>query len=69
MMINAFMELVRSFTILHRKGPDYREGWFLRMFRLIGLVIPGVPAHCPQDYVNATRLGSGDVFLHNHQQS
>ncbi|POO02811.1 Fungal lipase-like domain containing protein [Trema orientale] len=63
MMVNAFGELVRSFTLPRRSGADYIEGSFLRLFRIIGLVIPGVPAHCPQDYVNTTRLGSADVFL------
>ncbi|KAL5752971.1 hypothetical protein ACOSQ2_023478 [Xanthoceras sorbifolium] len=67
MMINAFLELIRSFTIIYTKGPDYREGWFLKVFRVIRLVIPGVSAHSPQDYVNATRLGSSDLFLLSHQ--
>lgn len=63
MMINAFWELIRSFTIKYKKGPEYRESSLLKIFRVIGLVMPGVPAHCPQDYVNATRLGSSDLFL------
>ncbi|KAI9165122.1 hypothetical protein LWI28_008269 [Acer negundo] len=63
MMMNAWLELIRSFTIFYTKGPDYREGWFLKVFRVIGLVNPGVSAHSTQDYVNATRLGSSDVFL------
>ncbi|KAK1586294.1 hypothetical protein Q3G72_000926 [Acer saccharum] len=63
MMMNACLELIRSFTIFYTKGPDYREGWFLKVFRIIGLVNPGVSAHSTQDYVNATRLGSSDVFL------
>ncbi|KAK6258535.1 hypothetical protein SCA6_013009 [Theobroma cacao] len=62
MMINAVFELIRSFTICYSKGPDYQEGWFLRVFRIIGLVIPGVSAHSTQDYVNSTRLGSANVF-------
>ncbi|CAN6541859.1 unnamed protein product [Malus baccata var. baccata] len=63
MMANAFGELVRSFTIPDKKGLDYKEGRFFKMIRLMGLVMPGAAAHCPQDYVNATRLGSSDVFL------
>ncbi|XVE87117.1 hypothetical protein DITRI_Ditri18aG0090500 [Diplodiscus trichospermus] len=63
MMIDAVFELIRSFTICYSKGPEYKEGWFLKTFRIIGLVIPGASAHSPQDYVNSTLLGSSDVFL------
>ena len=63
MIINAFWELVRSFTIPRRKGPEYKEGNFMRLFRIIGLVMPGIPAHSPQDYVNCTRLGSSQIFV------
>ncbi|KAK2389533.1 alpha/beta-Hydrolases superfamily protein [Trifolium repens] len=58
MIVNAFCELIRSFTIVSMFGPQYQEGWVLRIFRIVGLVFPGVPDHLPQDYVNATRLGS-----------
>ncbi|CAB4287415.1 unnamed protein product [Prunus armeniaca] len=63
MMINAFGELIRSFTIPDRLGPNYKEGLLFKIFRLMGLVMPGASAHCPQDYVNSTRLGSSHVFL------
>lgn len=56
--VNAFRELVRSFTIVHKHGPEYQEGWLLRFIRVLGLLfLAGLPAHCPQDYVNVTRLG------------
>ncbi|KAI6695223.1 hypothetical protein NL676_022933 [Syzygium grande] len=64
MMLNAWYELTRSFTISHEKGPDYREGLFLKIFRVIGLLIPGIPAHTLQDYVNLTRLGASRLFRH-----
>ena len=64
--VNAMRELMRSFTIVRLKGKDYAEGWFLRAFRVLGLVVPGVSAHGPQDYVNSTRLGSPTLFLQQH---
>ncbi|KAL3726001.1 hypothetical protein ACJRO7_030960 [Eucalyptus globulus] len=45
----------------------YKEGFLLRIFRVVGQL--GIPAHAPQDYVNATRLGGSQLFLHqiNHE--
>lgn len=72
-IINAAWELIRSFIIPYTKGPEYKEGFVLQVLRLIGLVIAGVPAHSPQDYVNATRLGSSTIYNpledSNHQPS
>ncbi|KAF7851786.1 hypothetical protein BT93_L2641 [Corymbia citriodora subsp. variegata] len=64
MMMNAWYELMRSFMIAYEKGPSYREGLLLRILRVIGLLVPGIPAHAPQDYVNSTRLGGSQLFLH-----
>ncbi|KAI3452017.1 hypothetical protein Pfo_008682 [Paulownia fortunei] len=56
--VDALWELVRSFLLPHMFGPDYKEGLLLQMFRMVGLLFPGLPAHGPQDYVNATRLAT-----------
>ncbi|KAK4760882.1 hypothetical protein SAY87_005775 [Trapa incisa] len=57
MMVNAMYELWRSFTIVACKGPEYRESLAMTMLRVVGLAMPGLPAHCPMDYNNSIRLG------------
>ncbi|KAL6296242.1 hypothetical protein ACE6H2_004384 [Prunus campanulata] len=51
-------ELIRSFILPLRRGSEYKEAWFMRALRVVGLILPGLVAHAPQDYVNLTRLGS-----------
>ncbi|XP_061340782.1 triacylglycerol lipase OBL1-like [Gastrolobium bilobum] len=58
MTLNSILELMRSFTIAYINGPHYREGWLLFGFRLVGLVLPGLPSHGPQEYINSTLLGT-----------
>lgn len=57
-LINAGWEIIRSFVIPYTRGADYSEGFLLKMYRLIGLMIAGVPAHGLQDYVNVVRIRS-----------
>ncbi|XP_021692495.2 triacylglycerol lipase OBL1 isoform X2 [Hevea brasiliensis] len=66
--LNAVWELLRSFILPYVKGPDYSEGWLLKIIRWYGLVLPGISAHNPQDYVNLTRLGSDSLYLQLQQQ-
>lgn len=58
--LNAAWELIRSCILPCVHGRKYQEGGLLLCMRVIGLLFPGMPAHCPQDYVNSTRLGSSD---------
>lgn len=62
-MMNAMWELIRSFIIPYWIGEEYREGWFLRCFRVVALLIPGFPAHFPNEYVNVTQLGDLPLYL------
>ncbi|KVH92542.1 Lipase, class 3, partial [Cynara cardunculus var. scolymus] len=63
--LNAGFEIVRSFILPYAYGRDYKEGILLLGVRSFGMLfIPGVSAHCPQDYVNLTRLASPDTFQH-----
>ncbi|ESQ48542.1 hypothetical protein EUTSA_v10020516mg [Eutrema salsugineum] len=55
--VNAVWELVRGLTMGFIYGPDYKEGWFRILFRIMGLFVPGLSDHCTSDYVNSVRLG------------
>ncbi|KAL2931769.1 putative feruloyl esterase A [Bienertia sinuspersici] len=65
--LNGGWELLRGLILPNMGwGPDYKEGWCERLFRVIGLVVPGLSAHGPQDYTNLTRLGQLSLPLDNH---
>jgi hypothetical protein len=58
MPLNAMWELFQSLVILSSKhGTEYRESSASILFRLLGLVLPGVASHSPCNYVNSVRLG------------
>ncbi|KAJ8770635.1 hypothetical protein K2173_021282 [Erythroxylum novogranatense] len=63
MFFTAIWELIRSFIIPYIKGPEYREGWVVKLIRLYGLLFPGLSAPNPQDYTNITRLGQVSLYL------
>ncbi|KAF8030548.1 hypothetical protein BT93_E2855 [Corymbia citriodora subsp. variegata] len=57
-VVNAIWELMRGFIMPCVRGRACRESWFLLLFRMVRIAIPGLSAHSPHDYVNLTRLGS-----------
>ncbi|XP_076938622.1 triacylglycerol lipase OBL1-like [Bidens hawaiensis] len=56
--INTFWEIIRGFILPYWKGKEYKESHVERLFRMVGMIIPGLAAHGPKDYVDVTRLGT-----------
>ena len=55
--LSAWWELVRSFITPLVWGFDYYESLLMSAARIVGLIIPGLAAHFPLNYVNSIRLG------------
>lgn len=55
--VSAWWELIRSLVIPLVMGFDYYESLLMKGARMVGLLIPGLTAHFPLNYVNSTRLG------------
>ncbi|CAO2840364.1 unnamed protein product [Amaranthus hypochondriacus] len=56
--MNALWELIRAFAMKYVYGAGYEEDWYSIFVRVVGLVLPGISAHSPRDYVNSVRLGN-----------
>ncbi|KAL6658073.1 hypothetical protein ACP70R_004320 [Stipagrostis hirtigluma subsp. patula] len=56
--INSAWELGRSIYLGYQRGGYFREGWLLRLMRVLALALPGLPFHRVQDYANAILLGA-----------
>lgn len=61
-IINSIWELIRSFIIGCVWGSDYKETGLMQLLRVACILFAGLPAHCPADYVNSTRLASTDLY-------
>ena len=59
--LNAGWELIRSFIMDSMYGPEYGEDWLSILLRVVGLILPGISAHSPTNYVNSIRLGKMKV--------
>lgn len=56
--MNAFWEIIRGFILPYWKGKEYKEDHIETLFRMVGMIIPGLAAHGPKDYVDITRIGT-----------
>lgn len=58
MHVNALWEVVQGVVMMPREhGEGFRESRMSMLFRMVGLLLPGIAAHSPTNYVNSIRLG------------
>jgi len=58
MYSKAWINLMQALIIGITQGPDYAESFASILYRIIGLIIPGVASHSQRDYINAGRLST-----------
>ncbi|KAG0582718.1 hypothetical protein KC19_3G080000 [Ceratodon purpureus] len=58
MHLNAAWEVVQGALLMPlQHGDEFRETKVSFVYRLVGLVLPGIAGHSPTNYVNSMRLG------------
>ncbi|KAH9300023.1 hypothetical protein KI387_011606, partial [Taxus chinensis] len=55
--IIAIWEVLQSLVLHYRKGKEFKETKLSIICRIFGILVPGVSAHSPVNYINAVRLG------------
>lgn len=63
MYLVAWLDLFKALFIGFVEGPDFKEGIVSILYRLFGIVVPGIAFHSPRDYVNAGRLAKTENTL------
>ncbi|KAI3830611.1 hypothetical protein MKX03_016443 [Papaver bracteatum] len=53
---NAWVDLFRGIFAGVKLGKDFKESLMSILFRMVGLLIPGLASHSPRDTVNSVRL-------------
>ncbi|KAI3914301.1 hypothetical protein MKW92_037379 [Papaver armeniacum] len=53
---NAWLDLFRGIFAGVKLGKDFKESLMSILFRMVGLLIPGLASHSPRDTVNSVRL-------------
>ncbi|XP_057871014.1 triacylglycerol lipase OBL1-like [Cryptomeria japonica] len=55
--ITAIWELLQSLVLHYIKGESFKETKLSIISRIFGILVPGISAHSPVNYINAIRLG------------
>lgn len=55
-ILNAVYEMIRGFILPHIKGEEFKEGWLMKLFRIMAFITPGLIDHFLLEYDNATRF-------------
>ncbi|KAJ1698281.1 hypothetical protein LUZ63_006793 [Rhynchospora breviuscula] len=60
--LTAVWEIIKGLAMGYIFGSEYKETWVATFFTILGLMMPGISAHCTTNYVNCARLGKKSRF-------